>query len=643
MKRFLKKSERKIIQALAEVLLPLPYETHKDEMERLLGAIEDHLQRMTREVAFLYRLCLWVIEIFAFFYYASFKVMTKMDIPLRERYVGAWHHTWWSVKRTIKRFLEGLIYMNYYSLPDVAHSVCGYVPDFKPPRSTRDFPNENLIWNMPKEEVNLETDVCVIGSGAGGAVVAKELAEKGHRVIILEEGGFFTDVDFGRDVVTMTKMLYRGGGLVNTFGWPPILMPVGCCVGGTTLINSGTCFRVPDEIFKNWVDSYGLATWSPSQMMSHYEQVEKVLEVKEAKNEVQGRSAEFFERGLKIHGYSMKPLVRNAPHCTGSGVCCFGCPTNAKLSVNLNYLPLALQAGAKLYANCHVKKILYKRRHATHVVGHFRDYFTKKRGPTINVKAKIIVAACGSLHTPILLLRSRVPNPSGQIGNNLTLHPAAKVMGVFEEEVRGWEGIPQGYYSKELADEGIMLEGIFLQPAYIASTLLLTGRAHREAMKKYKNLALFGMMVSDTSRGRVLRGIDGNPIPIYNINRNDLPKYRRGIQFLADAFFSAGAKKVFLPLHTLPELNREQGIGPLVELRLRNKDLDLQAFHPLGTCRMGAEPRECVLDPHARVYGLDNLFVADGSLFPTSLGVNPMLTIMAAAHKIASHIHREYL
>lgn len=641
MKRVLINRERKIIAALAEALIPL--REGSAEMPRLLDVIEDHIRLMNSELRFLYRMCLWILELSAFFYYGCLKTMTRMPVDKRERYVNAWHHTWWSVKRTIKRFLETLIFMNYYSLPEVAAGVCGYDPVFKPAMSARDFPSENLIKNIPEKDVTEDVDVCIIGSGAGGAVVAKELAEKGHKVLILEEGGFFTDKDFGQDVVSMIKMMYKSGGVVNTFGWPPILVPVGSGVGGTTVINSGTCFRTPDAVFDKWSNRFGLTKWSAGHMRSHYEEVEKLLEIAEAKEEVQAKSTKLFAKGLAARGVEIKPLVRNAPRCCGSGVCCFGCPTNAKLSVQLNYIPLALRAGARIYTRCQAHKVLFRGRHAVSVAGRFRDPAGNLKGPRINVNAKIIVAACGAIHTPVLLKRSRVPNLSGQLGHNLTLHPAAKVFAFFDEEVRGWEGIPQGHYSEALSKEGIMLEGIFLQPAFTASTLLLTGRAHREVMEKYRHLALFGMMVSDTSRGRIYKGINGDAIPVYNINRADLPKYRRGIQFIADCFFAAGAKKVFLPLHTLPELKREDGIKPLIELKLRNKDLDLQAFHPLGTCRMGAEPLEAVLDPYARVYGLDNFFVADGSIFPTSLGVNPMMTIMAAAHKIADHIHREYL
>lgn len=642
MKKGLRDRELKIVQAIAEVLIPLSKDNQTKEKELFLNSISEHVACMKPETAFLYRLSLWTLELCAFFYYGSMKPMTEMNIILRDRYLNAWHNTWWSVKRTMKRFLESVIFINYYGLPSVAENVCGYKPSFGRSFPAIDFPKENLIADIPDWEAEVKCDICVIGSGAGGAVVAKELAEKGRSVIILEEGRYFEAQDFGEDVATMTKRLYLGGGVTNSFGWPPIVIPIGSCVGGTTLINSGTCFRTPDNIFRKWVRNFGLTTWTPELMKAHYDSVEEIIKTELASESVQGSSAKFLARGLNKLGHEIHPLVRNAPKCCGSGVCCFGCPTNAKQSVQLNYIPLALRAGARLYTKCKAEKIIYKRRHATEVIARFRDTARGVKGPRMRIKAKVIVSACGSLYTPVLLKTSKVPNPSGQIGRNLTLHPAAKVMALFNEEVKGWKGIPQGYYSEALVEEGVKLEGIFLQPAFTAATLMLTGGAHREVMQQYNNLALFGMMISDTSKGVVLRGVGGGALSIYNINRIDLPKYRRGLQFLADAFFKAGAERVFLPLHTLPELKKEEGITPLIGLRLRNKDLDLQAFHPLGSCRMGADPREAVLDPYARVYGLDNLFVADGSIFPSSLGVNPMLTIMAAARKIAHHIDREY-
>jgi choline dehydrogenase-like flavoprotein len=311
--------------------------------------------------------------------------------------------------------------------------------------------------------------------------------------------------------------------------------------------------------------------------------------------------------------------------------------------VQLNYVPLAMQAGAKVYTKVCVHRIRYKRQHVTEVEGRFINPLTREKGPLLRVKAKVVVVCAGTLHTPVLLSRSGIPDPSGQRGRNLTMHPATKVYGLFDREVRGWEGIPQGYFCDALLDEGIKFEGVFLAPPYAASTILLTGREHRETMEKYPSIACFGFMVSDTTHGRVFSGPGGIPYPYYTINRRDLPKFKKGYRFLAEAFFAAGADRVMPGIYTLPVVTREQGVKAIDDLRLRNKDLDLQAFHPLGTCRMGADPREAVTDGWGRVYGLDNLFVADGSIFPSSLGVNPMVTIMAAATRVAENISKNHL
>lgn len=662
-RKVLFKRERKIVRAFAEVLLPL--DPQGPEMGLLVDRIEDHLHHFTKGIRLAWRMCLWVFEVIAFFYYGKCRIMTRMDVRLRTRYINAWHHTWWSAKRLAKRFLETIVFMNYYSLPEVEKRL-GYIPGFRieaaratcPPcrrdrrasneRLTTDrgapgFPETNLVKRFPEQDVQCEADVCVVGSGAGGALAAMALAEAGRGVVVLEEGGYFDVADFCEDSMTMTKKLYRSGGLINTFGWPAILVPEGRCVGGTTVINSGTCIRTPHKVFRWWVDRYGLATWSPEKMAPYFERVEALLGVEPAGEGVQAASGRIFARGAASLGVDVKPLLRNAPGCHGSGICCWGCPTDAKKSLQLNAVPKALAAGAKIYTRCRAERIVFQRHHATEVLGRFFDPVERIRGPRLAVKARAIIVACGTLHTPVLLAGSHIPNPSRQRGHNLTLHPASKVFALLEEEVRGWNGIPQGHYSDALVEEGIKLEGIFLPPAFTAAAVLLTGLRHRYVMERYNHLAAFGMMVSDTSTGRVLRGPGGHPVAIYNINREDLPKYQKGMTYLAQAFFAAGAAMVFPGIHTLPEVSRRDGAKAIAKLRLRNKDLDLQAFHPLGTCRMGADPREAVLDPAARVYGLDNLFVADGSIFPTSLGVNPQVTIMAAALKIADHIHREYL
>jgi choline dehydrogenase-like flavoprotein len=628
------------VAAFAEVLIPL--DADNPEMEQLLARLEDHLGHMTKDTFVAWRLCIWMFELLAFFYYGKMKRMSRMDPVLRDRYLLAWHHTRWSMKRMAKRFVEAIIFMNYYSLPEVEKRV-GFEPRFHPATGGRDFPSENLIREFPEKDLVEEVDVCVIGSGAGGAIAAMRLAKAGRSVVVIEEGPYADVNDFHGDALTMTKKLYRAGGLVNSFGWPTILIPVGRCVGGTTVINSGTSFRTPPKVFQWWVDRFGLTNWSPDRLAKYFDEVEQLLEVAPAEEAVQSQSGRVFSRGAQTLGLTIEPITRNAPGCAGSGVCCFGCPTNAKKSMQLNAVPMAMQAGARVYAKCRAERIVTMRRHASEVRCRFIDPVSRAKGPELIVRAKAVVVACGTLFTPVLLKRSKLPNPSRALGKNLTLHPATKVFALMDEDVQGWKGIPQGFHSESLVEEGIKLEGIFLPPTFAAGTLLLTGREHREAMENYNKLAIFGMMVSDTSRGRVVRGIGGHAVPLYNINREDLPKYQRGITALANAFFAAGALKVFTGIHTLPVVTKEEGAQAIAKLRLRNKDLDLQAFHPLGTCRMGADPREAVVDPNGRLYGLDNLFVADGSIFPTSLGVNPQETIMAASLKIADFIDRECL
>lgn len=634
--KVLSNRERDILWAFAETLIP------NIEDVKLVERIENHLSYFSKDVRLSFRIVLSLFDYGAFFYRLRMKTFRKMAPDWKIKYLTAWHHSKWAPKRALWRFLSAIVYMNYYSVPQISAGI-GYVPKFKPHKPEPHLPHENFFNKPFDHDLKEECDVCVIGSGAGGAVVAKYLAESGKKVVVLEEGGYFNVNDFGEDALTMTKKLYRNGGVINTFGWPAIVVPVGCCVGGTTVINSGTCFRAPNGVLEKWVNDSGLVTWSPERMERYYKDVEKELKVEEAAPDVLKKNSDIFKRGISKLGFKGAPLMRDAPDCKGSGVCCFGCPTNAKQSMQLNYIPKALSAGAKIYTNCQASRFLYNGSHAGTIIARFRDPLTHERLATLEVNARVIIIACGTFHSPVLLLRSHVPNLSGMIGHNLSLHPAAKVMALFDEEVVGWDEIPQGYYMDALAGEGIMLEGIFLPPPYTASTVLHIGAKHREAMANYNRLATFGLMVSDSSRGRIVRLPGGRPIAVYNINKADLGKYVKGISLLAEAFFAAGAKSVLLPIHTIPELSREEGIGVIHKKKIRAKDLDLQAFHPLGTCRMGADPKRAVCDPFGRLYGLDNVFIADGSIFPTSLGVNPMLTIMAGAAKIAEYVNKEVL
>ncbi len=633
----------RIIEAFAEAALDVPGGkfTHSVSQVKLAERVDQQLAIVSRDSRYLFLFILYSLEWLSPLYRLNGHRFTRMSLEMRARLVESWRGAHWSVRRMVRRYLEAIIISNYYAIPAVA-AQCGYTPKFQPPRPAPVLPADKVEY-APEGDRNEVVDVCIVGSGAGGAVAAHTLAKMGYNVLILEEGGSYTTKDYSADVMATMRKMYRYAGMVHTVGYPAVLTPVGRCVGGTTEINSGTCFRTPDKIFDQWVRKYGLANWTPDRMRSHFEEVEQMLHVAPASSEVLGPNSRLFAEGARKLGLTAKPLVRNAPDCKGSGVCVFGCPTNAKQSMALTYIPAALEAGARLYAGTQVSHVEFRHGHATGVVAHFCDPETGKRRGKLTVEAKIVILACGTFHTPVVLRRSRVPDPSHLIGRHLTLHPATKALAMFPDEVKGWNEIPQGMVVEDLAAEGIVFEGIFLPPAFTASSFLLNGPSHREVMERYNHLACFGLMVSDTSSGRILRMPNGHALAMYNLNKTDVQRFVRGIGMLAEIFFAAGATKVFPGLHNLPVLTREEGAAPIYAAKIHAKDLELQAFHPLGSCRMGADPHESVIDPHCRFYGFDNLYITDGSVFPTSLGVNPQMTIMAAAHKIAGYIGRECL
>jgi choline dehydrogenase-like flavoprotein len=301
----------------------------------------------------------------------------------------------------------------------------------------------------------------------------------------------------------------------------------------------------------------------------------------------------------------------------GSGVCAFGCPTSAKQHTGITYIPRAREAGAQVLTGTDARRVLVERKRVRGVETRMPD------GSRMDVKAPQVIVAAGTIHTPLLMRSSGVGSRSGQLGRNLTLHPATAAVAVMDEVVDMARGVPQSFYVDEFAGRGIMLETVAGPPAYAAMSLPLTGRRHAQAMARYPQLAQLGLMVSDSSRGSVRR-IGRRPVIRYDLVDADVEKFRLGMSCLDELLRAAGAREVFLPL--------APGVSPE---RLRARDLRLMAFHPLGTARADARPDRGVVDGRLGVHGVDGLYVADGSVVPTAPGVNPQLTIMALATRLA--------
>jgi choline dehydrogenase-like flavoprotein len=467
----------------------------------------------------------------------------------------------------------------------------------------------------------LDADVCVIGAGAGGAVAAAELAEGGARVVLLEQGPEHDPDRFTSRPLEMLASLYRDGGQTTTFGTPPVLLPLGRGLGGTTLVNSGTCFRTPTSVLERWRREHGFELDGP-ELERCFARVERALSVAEVTPELAGANAAVARRGAERLGWSHGYLRRNARGCVGSGVCAFGCPTSAKQHTGITYLPRARAAGAQILTEADARRILVHD-------GRTRGVRARIAGRDVEIRAPRVVLAAGTIHTPLLLARSGLARDSGQLGRNLVLHPATAAFALMDEVVDMARGVPQSFYVDEFAAQGIMFESVAGPPAYVALALPLTGARHAAAMSSYRRLAQFGLMVSDGSPGRVRlnRARPGGPLIRYDLAEPDVAKFRVGLARLRELFEAAGAREIYLPL--------APGVSPE---RARARDLKLMAFHPLGTARADADPARGVLDRDLRVHGLRGLHVADGSVMPSSLGVNPQLTIMALATRLAYHL-----
>jgi choline dehydrogenase-like flavoprotein len=471
----------------------------------------------------------------------------------------------------------------------------------------------------------VSADVCVIGSGAGGAPVAKELAEGGLRVIVLEQGDWWSTDDFTARPRDMLPKLYRDGGHTVTLGTPPLVLPLGRAVGGTTVVNSATCFRTPDRVLERWRRIDGLEALTPDELDPYFRRVEHELGVSRVAPGLAGRNAEVIRRGAERLGWSGGYLYRNARGCIGSGVCAYGCPSGAKQHAGITYMPRAWAAGARTFTGTSAVGLELTRGQVSAVLARTSG------GGRLRVRCQTVVVACGTLHTPPLLRRFGVR--AAALGRNLSLHPATAVRARLDEDVLMWEGVPQSYFVDEFSGEGVMLEGISGPPDHLAMATPRTGAEHRQLMLEAGRTAMFGVMVSDSSRGRVF-SLGRRPIIRYDLGAADAARFKRGLLALAELYWAAGAREVIVPVRGVPTL-RDGDSRPLERHPVPPGSLTAMAFHPLGTARAGADPARSVLDADFAVRGVRGLHVADGSAVPSALGVNPQITIMALATRLA--------
>lgn len=477
----------------------------------------------------------------------------------------------------------------------------------------------------------LDCDVCVVGSGAGGAPVAAELAEAGYDVVVLEEGSYYQTRDFTANTSAMVRQLYRDGGATMAIGNPPIMFQEGRAVGGSTVINGGMSWRTPEEILARWRREAGLDV-TPASLEPYFERVEQRIHVAPMDESAIGNDNWLLKKGADAKGWKILGNLRNQVHCVGSNRCAFGCPTGAKQSALVSYIPRALHYGARVYADVRVERITLHGKRATGVIG------KSASGVNVVVRAKLVVAACGAIHTPALLARSGIRSRSDQLGANLSLHPNVKVVAIFDEDVTGWKGAHQAFQVREFAEQGLgVFAAINMPPSVLAMSFPHRGRQLGELMQQYNHMVLAGLLCEDTTTGHV-RTIGGRPQAFYQLADRDAANMQRGLVLLAELLFAAGARRVLLPFHHARELHDADEARRMLADPIRSQDWEVVTVHMMGTARMGTDRAASVTDAFGFVHDVDRLLVADASLFPSPIRVNPMETIMALATRAAGQV-----
>ncbi|CAN5736536.1 GMC family oxidoreductase [soil metagenome] len=562
----------------------------------------------------------------------------------RERVLLSWCDSRLPQRRAVFQALRKAATSLSYMLPatngrNPAWETIGYPG---PPGRVGDPPPKAIQPLVVDQDTTLDCDVCVVGSGAGGGTVAAVLAAAGLDVIVLEAGEYLDDGDFDGGELDGYSRLYLGGAALATAD-QSVGLYAGACLGGGTVVNFSTCFRTPDEIRAQWA-RFGVAAMASPDYTASQEAVWDRLGVT-TDHSRPSRREQVMKAGLEALGWHADVMPRNVRGCDESvcGFSPFGCLVGAKQSTTKTWLADAWRDGARILVRTRAERLIIANGRATGVEA------CTTTGHKVTVRARAVVVAAGAIHTPALLRRSGLGNQN--IGRHLRLHPVTGVAGVFEEEIRPWEGMMQAVYSDELADlhagYGMKLESGPFHPSVLAMYApWRSARQHEDLMGRLAHIVPIGLLLRDISKGEVRVGRDGAPVVHYRLNDSDIGHVRSGLDGAARVLEAAGATSVFSAHKDFVSYEPGRGRGRQGFIDAADRcgwaagQCVFTSFHIMGSARMGASPRHSACNPEGETWEARGVYVCDGSTFPTASGVNPMITIEAIAHLNASRLAR---
>jgi choline dehydrogenase-like flavoprotein len=647
-------SERRTLTAVCEALLPslTPTESGDDANLfrlsasdlHLAGAVEQAMLALSARQVRELRLFIRLLDSAPFMLAVAgrFSGITGMSAGQRETALLALSRSVLPQARSGYQALKRLATFLFYSAtPDDASNPTWSSLGYSLP--LRVAGTAALSLTRVTHAATLDADVCVIGSGAGGGVVAAQLAAAGKRVIVLEAGTGDQAPDFNHREVVGMQRLYLDQGTTATRDVSVSIL-AGSCVGGGTSVNWQTSLSTPDFIREEWAQRSGIPALSQDALTMALDAVSERVNVGTAESARNGNNLPL-ERGCAALGLRWSNIARNSKGCDQSqcGFCTFGCRVGGKQSTANTFLRDAQESGqTTIVPCCRADRLRFERGQLVGVQATARHETTGAQFP-VRINARTVVVAAGALETPAFLLRSGVEHP--QLGRNLFLHPTSAVAGRYDAEVRGWIGAPQTVLCDEFGrvrgNYGYRFEAAPVHPGLIAlAQPWYGGRDHRARMQRVGHVSAFIVLTRDRNAGRVTIDREGRAVVDYSIGRMERELLQEGIANAARVHHAAGAAEIHT-LHTSDSTYR-RGTGDdfeaharrIAKLPVHANRCGVFSAHQMGTCRMGVDRRASVCDERGQVHGYPGLYVADASLFPASSGVNPMITVMALAHLV---------
>lgn len=521
-------------------------------------------------------------------------------------------------------------------------SAIGYEPEINQKATA-----PRIQISKPGRDAKFECDVCVVGSGAAGSVVAAELAASGQNVIVVEAGGAWSSGDFDQHELTGMQRLFREGGLAGTRDLSVTLL-AGASIGGGTTVNWQSCFRTPDDVRDEWAELSGCGFFTSDSFTESLDAVWRRIGASTDESEINENNS-VISRGAKSLGYSCQVIARNSLGCDPAqcGNCIFGCRVGGKQSAATTFLTDAIRSGAQVIAPYTAKKLT---EHKGKVSGVEGTYFDPDGTPrAMHIVAPRVVLAAGGFETPALLMRSGLK--SLHVGQHLFIHPTVAVTGLYPSPIDAWKGPPQTIVCDEFSGlsggYGYRIEAAPGHPGLMSVALPWSGaRDHRREMQRLRYEAPFIVLTRDSNEGQVRLTSAGQPYVDYRLGKEEKRLIKHGMAAVARIHHAAGADRI-VTLHTEKLAWEREGGGSIekfckqIEAAPTSPNrLPLFSAHQMGTARIGTDKASAVCDPHGEVFGLSGAYVADASLFPSASGVNPMVTIMALARFIGRGLIR---